>query len=90
MGDDRVHLMIFVRDNGKGIDPESLNECFERSFFAAGVEQAVQPRLGMDMRLVKMIADCIGGEIKLQSSITGQTTFCLSIYVDLVNNSGES
>ena len=57
--------MIFVSDNGKYINPSSLHQCFEKSFFAVGVEQAVEPRLGMDMRLVKMIADCIGGEIKV-------------------------
>lgn len=61
--DEKVRLMIFVRDNGKGLEPELLQQCFRESFFEADPHKDSDPRLGIDMKLAKMIADCLQAQI---------------------------
>jgi len=65
-------VVLFVRDNGKGIDPRHQSKLF--GLF----EQldANQPGSGMGLAMVRRIVELHGGKIWLQSDGLGQgTTF---------------
>ncbi len=69
-------VVIKVRDSGCGIPQENLKVIFE-PFFSTKGDQGT----GIGLWVIKGIVDKLGGHIDVQTSTTGQTGTCFSIYL---------
>ena len=67
-----VQIILEVRDEGPGIDPEALPHLFERFYRAPGTEGA---GAGLGLALVKEVVDWHGGCINVESEIGAGSTF---------------
>jgi PAS domain S-box-containing protein len=65
-------VLITVKDQGVGMDPEQLARVFDKFYRADGSNAAV-PGLGLGMSIVKNIIESHGGEIWVESEL-GQGT----------------
>jgi protein-histidine pros-kinase len=73
---DDTQVVVKVRDSGCGIPPENLQSIFE-PFFTTKGEQGT----GIGLWVIKGIVDKLGGKIEVQSSTTGETGTCFSIFL---------
>lgn len=72
-------VMIEVRDNGAGIDPEALPRVFE-PFFRGDASRPVRSGgVGLGLTIVKMIVDTHHGEIQVDSKLGHGTRFCIRL-----------
>jgi two-component system OmpR family sensor kinase len=67
------HVRVAVRDDGEGIDPQSLPRIFE-PFFTADDAQGS----GLGLAIASELADCMSGRLSV-SSKPGETLFTLEI-----------
>jgi PAS domain S-box-containing protein len=67
---------ISVRDNGMGISPDRLPRIFE-PFFSTKTDG-----LGMGLAITRSIVESHGGEIAVQTQVTGGTTFRVLLPVE--------
>jgi signal transduction histidine kinase len=73
--EDEEKLRIGISDNGKGV-PVSIRRTLFQPFVSAGKENGV----GLGLTLAQHIAQEHGGEVKLEQSVPGQTTFSIILY----------
>ncbi len=66
ISDDNVH--IFVRDNGKGINPDELKYIFERYYRGTNTGER-HKGAGLGMAIAKDIVKAHGGDIKISSKL---------------------
>ena len=71
-------LVFVVRDDGIGIDPDTLPKIFER-FWRHDTDS--RPGLGLGLYICRTIAVAHGGDITVQSELGGGTTFRVSLPV---------
>jgi len=71
-------LVFVVRDDGIGIDPDTLPKIFER-FWRYDTDS--RPGLGLGLYICRTIAVAHGGDITVQSELGGGTTFRVSLPV---------
>jgi PAS domain S-box-containing protein len=69
-------VVVKVRDTGCGIPQENLNVIFE-PFFSTKGEQGT----GIGLWVIKGIVDKLGGKVQVESSTTGETGTCFSIFL---------
>ncbi len=69
-------VVVKVRDTGCGISPENLKVIFE-PFFSTKGDQGT----GIGLWVIKGIVDKLGGHIDVETSTTGDTGTCFSIYL---------
>jgi protein-histidine pros-kinase len=69
-------VVVKVCDTGCGIPPENLNAIFE-PFFSTKGEQGT----GIGLWVIKGIMEKVGGKIDVESSTTGNTGTCFSIFL---------
>lgn len=69
-------IVVKVQDSGCGIPKENLESIFE-PFFTTKGEQGT----GIGLWVIKGIVDKLGGRIEVQSSTTGDTGTCFSIFL---------
>jgi signal transduction histidine kinase len=72
------HLRISVVDTGRGISPEVMARLFEK-FYRAPDSERYADGTGLGLPIAKRIVEALGGEIGVQSSGEGGSTF----YFDL-------
>ncbi|MGA7462571.1 MAG: ATP-binding protein, partial [Candidatus Korobacteraceae bacterium] len=80
---DDTQVVVKVRDSGCGIPPENLQSIFE-PFFTTKGEQGT----GIGLWVIKGIVDKLGGKIEVQSSTTGDTGTCFSIFLPVTKGNG--
>jgi signal transduction histidine kinase len=68
-------LEIWVRDNGRGIFPEEIQEIFQP--FHRGKNAGNEPGMGLGLSLVKEVVDLHGGEIRVRSEPGKGSVFSL-------------
>jgi PAS domain S-box-containing protein len=69
-------IVVRVRDTGCGIPPENLSAIFE-PFFSTKGEQGT----GIGLWVIKGIMDKVAGKVAVESSTTGDTGTCFSIFL---------
>ena len=77
---DRSHVLIRVRDNGRGIEPTSLTSLFDMFYQACGNGDPCEGGLGLGLSLVKSLVEMHGGWVKAHSAGLGagsEFTVCL-------------
>ena len=67
---------FFVRDTGRGILPEHIDNLFEKFFRVPGSEQ-VAVGTGLGLSICKKIVDAHGGDIRVESTIGTGTSFAV-------------
>jgi signal transduction histidine kinase len=75
LDEDEEKLRIGITDTGKGV-PASIRRTLFQPFVSAGKENGV----GLGLTLAQHIAQEHGGEVKLEQSVPGQTTFSVILY----------
>jgi signal transduction histidine kinase len=73
--EDEERLRIGISDTGKGV-PASIRRTLFQPFVSAGKENGV----GLGLTLAQHIAQEHGGEVKLEQSVPGETTFSIILY----------
>ena len=73
-------VVIHVRDNGRGIDPEKIPYIFERFFrIESSSDTPLPPGTGLGLAIAKQITSNHHGEIYAVSSLGKGAEFCVSL-----------
>jgi signal transduction histidine kinase len=75
LSEDEEKLRIGISDTGKGVPP-SIRRTLFQPFVSAGKESGV----GLGLTLAQHIAQEHGGEVRLEQSVPGETTFSVILY----------
>ena len=77
LGADEVE--IFVRDDGPGIPPESLDRVFERFYRVDKARSREQGGTGLGLSIVKHIVQAHGGDVRVESEPGKGATFFFTL-----------
>ena len=85
---DRHHILVSVRDEGPGIDPEDQERIFER--FERLDTPKAQAGTGLGLYIARQLAVAMGGELTVSSDSGGGTSFQLRLdaRIDLTGDAG--
>lgn len=78
---DAEQLMIMVKDNGIGIDPEKLPFIFNRFYQVNDAAMRYHGGSGIGLALVKELVEFMGGSIEASSVVGGGTSFTIYLPV---------
>lgn len=83
------HIKICIRDNGKGIQPESLPKVFDRFYRGEAHRSREEGGYGLGLAIVKSIVEQHQGDITVDSIIEEGTTFTIILprYSDFLSDS---
>jgi signal transduction histidine kinase len=84
MNPEEEKVEIWIRDNGRGIFPEEVQQIFHP--FHRGRNALNEPGMGLGLSLVKEVVDLHGGKILVQSEPQKGSTF--SIVLPVRENGG--
>ena len=77
---DDLHVAIRVRDNGAGLEPETIPEIFELFTQVGRTLQHAQGGLGIGLALVKKLVEMHGGAVQAESAGLGHgSTFTIRL-----------
>jgi signal transduction histidine kinase len=75
LAEDEEKVRIGISDNGRGV-PAAIRHTLFQPFVSAGKENGV----GLGLTLAQHIAQEHGGEVKLEQSVAGNTSFCVILH----------
>jgi two-component system phosphate regulon sensor histidine kinase PhoR len=75
---------IFVRDDGPGIPPESLDRIFERFYRVDKARSRDQGGTGLGLSIVKHIVQAHGGKVWVESELGKGATFFFTLPVNVL------
>jgi signal transduction histidine kinase len=70
-------IQFFVRDTGRGIEPERLSRIFGR--FSGSTDDGDSAGTGLGLALVRRLAESLGGQVSVESSMGQGTTFSFTL-----------
>jgi two-component system phosphate regulon sensor histidine kinase PhoR len=76
---------IFVRDDGPGIPPESLDRIFERFYRVDKARSRDQGGTGLGLSIVKHIVQAHGGKVWVESEVGEGATFFFTLPAAISN-----
>ncbi|HWO42073.1 MAG TPA: ATP-binding protein [Candidatus Eisenbacteria bacterium] len=76
---DAGHILIWVKDNGVGIEAEEMGLLFEKYRQAQNVKRSNEKGTGLGLVICKMIVEAHGGKIWAESKPGTGSTFFLSL-----------
>ena len=74
----RADFRFRIRDTGRGIAPEQMDQLFEPFHRAVG-EQDVESGTGLGLAIVRRLVSLMGGEVSAESSLGKGSIFTLSL-----------
>ncbi len=80
------HVLVSVRDTGKGISPEDLPHVFERFYRADRSRARSTGGSGLGLTIAKQIVEAHGGQIWAQSWLGAGSTFSFSLPLPAINS----
>ena len=72
-------IEISVSDNGKGIEPEHLDQVFEPFFTTKQDANAGSEGFGLGLAICKQIVETMGGRIAVDSTPSVGSTFTIQL-----------
>jgi len=72
---------VFVRDDGPGIPPESLDRVFERFYRVDKARSREQGGTGLGLSIVKHMVQAHGGDVRVESDVGKGATFFFTLPV---------
>jgi signal transduction histidine kinase/CheY-like chemotaxis protein len=75
------HLRVGIWDSGRGIAPEYLPHIFEEFYQVANSRRAKRPGLGLGLNIVKRLANLLGHEIGVRSTLGQGSVFSVTVPV---------
>lgn len=72
------HVQIEISDNGLGMEPDTLNNLFNK-YYRGAAAGAVKSGVGLGMTIVKSIILAHGGQMTVQSELSKGTTFLITL-----------
>jgi two-component system phosphate regulon sensor histidine kinase PhoR len=72
---DKEHLIVSVKDDGPGIEPEHLKRIFERFYRIEKSRSKEQGGTGLGLAIVKHIIEAHKSKVSVSSKIGKGTTF---------------
>ena len=93
--DNKKSVLIYVKDTGKGIEPEKLEIIFERFKLGGSVVEDVNSGLGLGLTICKELVNQVGGEIWVESKAGLGSKFAFTlptgdIYTEIASANGSS
>jgi signal transduction histidine kinase len=85
--DSTSHIIVHVRDNGQGIDPEEQKHLFDRYY--AGLGDTRKLGSGLGLYICKMFVEAHQGTIQVESIPGSYTDFIIRLPVRATNNTGK-
>ncbi len=79
--DAQDEVLLRVADTGTGISPADAERLFD-SFWQARSSDAAQSGTGLGLTITRQLAQLLGGEVELESSGDGGSTFLVRFPVD--------
>ena len=79
---DGHQVAILVHNEGEPIAPDQVKSLFQPYFRSPQAEMSGKTGWGMGLALVESVAEAHGGQVKVESSLLGGTTFTLSLPKD--------
>jgi len=71
-------VVIWVKDQGRGIDAEHLPHVFDR-FFRTQPDVGDEPGFGLGLAIVKNLVELLGGTVEVQSTLGVGSTFTITL-----------
>jgi signal transduction histidine kinase/CheY-like chemotaxis protein len=84
IGDDRVRFDFAVRDSGAGISPEDLERLFQPFTQVDASSTRRFGGTGLGLTISRRMANIMGGDISVTSSVGEGSTFTFSVEADVV------
>ena len=82
--DKDTHIIISVKDNGKGIPEDKLTQIFERFKQVDSLLSRSHEGSGIGLAIVKSLVELQGGKISVKSNIKEGTEFIITLPVNII------
>lgn len=80
-GSDKDHVLLVIKDNGHGIEPERQKGLFQR-FYEGDYRRFKTTGTGIGLSLTKDLVELHQGTIEVESSVGKGTTFIVTLPID--------
>lgn len=84
--DNNKSVLLYVKDTGKGIEPEKLEIIFERFKLGGSVVEDVNSGLGLGLTICKELVNQMGGEIWVESKAGLGAKFSFTLPTGEIDN----
>ncbi len=81
-------VVVWVRDYGLGIPPESLNRIFDRFYQVRDATHHGTGGLGLGLYITRNLVECLGGHIRARSELGEGATFSFTLPMSLDTTAG--
>ena len=73
------HIVIEVSDSGVGMDPATMEHCFEKFWQADASGTRRFSGTGIGLYIVRSLTEAMGGTVSVRSAVGGRTTFSVRL-----------
>jgi len=83
---DNSHVQIAVADQGPGLSPEDLTKLYQKFTKLTPRPTGGESSQGLGLSIVKMLSNCMGGDVQCQTRLGAGTTFTVRLPLELQLN----